>query len=296
MELRHLRYFVAVAEELHFGRAARRVHVAQPALSQQIQKLERELGVLLLARTRRRVALTEPGRAFLEEARRTLSNAEEAITAARRAAAGETGRLRIGYVEWAVDLFLPAVLRRYRERFPHVELEITEMHREPQREALIRGELDLGFFAAREVEREFATELLAADPLVAVLPDSHPAARRRRVPLEALEDDAWVLFPRHLQTEYLEIVLQACASAGFVPHVVQETGEFNTLAALVSAGLGVSLLPHVIASRPRSHVAVRSLTGTAPVLSHHAVWRRDSLSPAAGQFLTIARELRDTNR
>jgi DNA-binding transcriptional LysR family regulator len=293
VELRHLRYFVAVAEALHFSRAAQRLHVAQPALSQQIQKLERELGVTLLARTKRRVSLTEPGKAFLEEARRTLSNAESAITAARRAAAGETGRLRVGYVEWGIYLFLPAVLRRYRELYPAVDLRIAVMDREPQREALLRGDLDLGFFALRDDERGFSAELMAADPLVSVLPDTHPGARRRRVPLAALGADPWVLLPRELRTQYVEVVLRACAAAGFAPHVVQEAPELGSVAALVSAGLGVSLVPRAFASRPRDHVAVRPLTGPAPVLPHHAVWRTDALAPAAARFLAVAQDVRD---
>jgi DNA-binding transcriptional LysR family regulator len=296
MELRHLRYFVAVAEELHFGRAARREHVVQPALSQQIKKLEQELGVTLLARNKRHVKLTEPGRAFLDEARRTLRDAEGAITAARRAAAGETGRLRVAYLEWGMYLFLPAILRRYRERYPSVELSITVMDRLPQREALARGDVDVGFFALREEDSDLGADLMAAEPLVAVLPDTHRCARDRRLPLEALSDDPWVLLPRELRTYYLEVVLRACASVGFVPRVVQEADQLSAVTALVSAGLGVSLVPQVFASRARDRVAVLPLTGHAPVLPHHAVWRKDALTPTGERFLDLAREVRDSLR
>ncbi len=293
MELRHLRYFVAVAEELHFGRAAQRLHVVQPALSQQIQKLERELGVELLSRTKRRVSLTEPGRAFLEEARRTLASAGDAVVAARRAAVGETGRLRVGYVDWAIYLDLPRMLRLYRERYPGVDVQIAEMSRGEQNKAFVRGELDVGFYAFREGEGEYSFDRIAADPLVAVLPDTHVAAGRARVPLEKLSGEPWVLFPGSLRSRYLELVLEACTAAGFTPRVVQEAGQMNTLAALVGAGFGVTLLPRVVAMRPREGIVVRPLAGRAKRLPYDAIWRTHDLSPTAAQFLAIAREVRD---
>lgn len=289
MELRHLRYFVAVAEELHFGRAALRLRVAQPALSQQIQQLERELGVVLLARTRRRVALTEPGRAFLAEARRTLADADHAARAARRAAAGEIGRLRVGYVDLATYLVLPAILRAYRARYPVVSLTLTELHREPLRDALARGDLDVGFFVLRESDGAFAATRVAANPLVVALPAGHALARRARVPLAALAEELWVLFPRELKTQYVELVLATCAAAEFVPRVVQEASQLHTLAALVSAGVGVALLPSA-AGAPRLGVVFRPLAGPAPVLPLDLVWRVGDLSPTAAQFVAVARD------
>ncbi|MEJ2215197.1 MAG: LysR substrate-binding domain-containing protein [Gemmatimonadota bacterium] len=293
MELRHLRYFVAVAEELHFGRAARRLHIVQPALSQQIQKLERELGVVLLNRSKRRVSLTEPGRAFLEEARRALSDAEGAMAAARWAAAGKTGRLRVGYVDLAIFLVFPDILRRYRERYPDVQLDTVELSRREQREALDRGGLDVGFYAHREGEGDFSTERVAEDPMIAVLPEDHPVARRDRIPLEALAKEPWVLFPTHFRSRYLELVLEACAAAGFTPRVEQEAGQMNTLAVLVGAGLGVTLLPSSVARLSRANIAVRPLIDPTPVLPQDIIWRRDDLSPAASNFVAIAREVRD---
>ncbi len=290
MELRQLRYFVAVAEELHFGRAAERVHVVQPALSQQIKKLERELGVVLLARTRRRVSMTEPGRAFLKEARRVLSHAAAAVEAARRAAAGETGRLRLGYVDWAIYLQLPETLRAYRERYPEVDLQIAEMGREAQQEAFSRGELDVGLFAYREGEGDFSYERVVSDPLMVVLPDTHRATNQARVRLETLADDPWVLFPRAFGSRYLEVVVAACAAAGFEPRVAQEAGEMNALAALVGAGFGVTLLPSSVALRPMANTAVRPLAGVAPELPQDVVWRTHELSPTAAAFVALVRE------
>lgn len=289
MELRHFRYFVAAAEELHFGRAARRLNVVQPALSQQIRQLEQELGVTLLARTKRRVALTEAGRAFLVEARRTLANVEQSARAARNAAAGEVGRLRIGYVDLATWSVLPRVLRMYRRRYPNVELVLAELHREPQREALLRGDLDVGFFTLREPRGALTGERVIDDKLVAALPRNHRAAGQARIRLTQLAGDPWVLFPREMKLSYVELVLAACAAAGFVPRVVQEASQMHTLRALVSAGFGVTLLPSAVAGVAARDIAFRPLADRAPRLPLHVIWRDGDLSPAGERFVAVAR-------
>jgi len=291
MELRHLRYFAAVADELHFGRAALRLRVAQPALSQQIQQLEKEVGVRLLDRTTRRVALTGPGRAFLAEAKRTLADADAAVHAARRAADGEIGRLRVGYVDLAMWGALPAMLRAYAARHPGVDLTLTELHREPQREALLRGELDVGFLTIGAGDEVFEAELVEADPLVVALPRNHPAARRERVPIGALAHEPWVLFPRELRTRFLDLVLATCASAGYVPRAVQEASQLHTLTALVSAGVGVSLVPSVVARAARKGVAFRPLAGKARRLPFHVAWKAGGLTETAGRFVAVVREV-----
>lgn len=293
MELRHLRYFVAVAHELHFRRAAERLHIAQPALSQQIKKLEHELGVMLLTRTKRRVALTEAGAVFLVEARRILDLSREAVATARRAAAGEIGRLRVGYVDWTVYLPLPQIVRRYRRLHPEVSLTIAEMHTVPQREALEHGDLDVGLFGLSGEAGIYETEVVAEDPVVVGLPESHPLAALERVPLAALAEEPWVLLQRDLQTAFVELVLRTCAAAGFVPRVVQEADHLNTVAALVSAGLGVTLLPRTVARLSREHFVWRALTGRPPIHPLYAVWRKGGLTPTAARFLAIVREVRD---
>lgn len=290
MELRHLRYFLAVAEELHFGRAAQRLHLAQPALSQQIKQLEKELGVLLLSRTKRSVAMTEPGRAFLTEARRTLDAAEHAIRAARRASRGESGTLRIGYVDLATWLGFPAILRRFRQSFPSVEVTLVELHREPQREALVRGDLDVGFFTLSEQDLGLAGVPIASEPLVVALPSEHPRTAATGLVLSDLVDEDWVLFPRDLRTVYVELILRHCREAGFVPRIVQEASQLHTLAGLVSAGVGITLLPRAMAAAPRQGVVYRPLQD-APRLPLHVVWPERNQNPAALQFVGIARGL-----
>lgn len=282
---------MAVSEELHFGRAARRLHIAQPALSQQIKHLERELGAMLLARTKRRVALTEPGRAFLVEARRALAAALEAVRAARRAAPGEIGQLRVGYVDLATWLTFPAILRAFRQKYPAVDVTLTELHREPQREALVRGELDVGFFTLRERDTGLAGERVALDPLVVALPEEHRLVAQREIPLSALAEEPWVLFPRELRTYYVELVLENCAAAGYVPRIAQEAAQLHTLSGLVSAGVGVTLLPGSMAAAPRAGVVFRPVAGTAPRLPLHVVWRTGDLPPAAERFVAVARSL-----
>lgn len=292
MELRHFRYFVAVAEELHFGRAARRLNVVQPALSQQVKQLEQLLGVVLLARTKRRVALTEAGRAFLLEARRTLFNAEQSVLAARSAAAGDVGRLRVGYVDLATWSVLPGVLRTYRRRFPRVELVLTELHREPQREALLRGDLDVGFFSLTSPHDGLTGARMVDDRLVVALPRHHRLARYRRIRIDQLRNEPWVLYPRHMKTMYVELVLSACAAARFAPRVVQEASQMHTLRALVSAGFGVTLLPGAVATPSSREIAIRTLAGAAsPRLPLDVIWREGDLSPAGTQFVAVARSV-----
>ena len=290
MELRHLRYFVAVAEELHFGRAALRLRLAQPALSQQIKQLEKEVGVLLLSRTKRTVALTEPGRVFLVEARRTLDSAEQAIRTARRASRGETGTLRVGYVDLATWLGFPAILRQFRQRFSSVNVILVELHREPQREALIRGDLDVGFFTLSERDQGLAVASIASEPLVVALPSGHPRAGELRLLLSDLSEENWVLFPRELRTVYVELILRHCREAGFVPRIVQEASQLHALAGLVSAGVGITMLPRAMAAAPRQGIVYRPLED-APILPFHVVWPERNQNPAARQFVDVARDL-----
>ncbi|HUF50761.1 MAG TPA: LysR family substrate-binding domain-containing protein [Longimicrobiales bacterium] len=170
----------------------------------------------------------------------------------------------------------------------------SEAHREPQREALARGELDLGLFTLRAGDGDFEGVRLAADALVAVLPSAHLLAPRKRVDLAALEAEPWVLFPVELRTEYVRLVIEACAARGFMPRVVQEASQLHTLVALVSAGLGVTLIPRSVAAVPRHGVVVRPLAHAAPALPLHVVWRRDALNAAGAGFVAVARALADS--
>ncbi len=288
MELRHLRYFVAVAEELHFGRAATRLRIAQPALSQQVQQLERELGVLLLARSRRAVALTEPGRLFLTEARRTLAQAAAAAEVARRAAAGEAGRLRVGYVDVALWGVLPDVLRAYRERYPGVAVTLHERLPHQQLAMLRTGSLDLGIGPpppAGTVE----TAPVSDDPVMVALPAAHPLGVQATIDLAELAAEPWVMVPTRVPTRLGTLVTAACAAAGFTPRVSQEARQLDALVALVSAGLGVTLVPSAAERVRRPGVVFRPLRGVDLRLPLVAAWRRGDPPPTVASFVEVLR-------
>ena len=291
MELRHLRYFVAVAEELHFGRAAARLNVAQPALSQQIKQLERELGVLLLARTKRRVALTEPGRLFLAEVRRTLTHAALAVEVARSAEAGEVGRLRIGYVDAALWSPLPKVIRAFRERFPRVALTMLERPPSEQPADIRRGDVDIAIGPPPPADAQVEVTLFTEEAGMVALPAVHPLAGREAVAIGDLADAPWVLVPARVPSRLRDVTLRAAAAAGFTPRVAQEARELDALIALVSAGLGVTLVPASAASFPRPGVVFRPLVGKPLSFRLVALRRRGLAPPAVRSFLEVLREV-----
>ena len=291
MELRHLRYFVAVAEELHFGRAAARLNVAQPALSQQIKQLERELGTVLLARTKRRVALTEPGRLFLAEARRTLAQAELAVEVARGAEAGEVGRLRIGYVDAALWGPLPEVIRTFRERFPRVALTLLERLPAEQPTDIRRGEVDLAIGPPPPAGAQVEITPFTEETVIVALPTGHPLAGREAISMNELADDPWVLVPPRVPSQLRNVTFRAAAAAGFTPRVAQEARELDALMALVSAGLGVSFVPASGTRFPRPGVVFRPLTGQALPFRLVALRRRGPTPPVVRSFLEVLREV-----
>jgi DNA-binding transcriptional LysR family regulator len=288
MELRHLRYFVAVAEELHFGRAAERLHIAQPPLSQQIRRLETELGVELFRRNRRRVRLTDAGRLLLEQSRPLLAQADDLERLLGRAGAGEIGRLTIGFVGSASYQVLPAVLHEFRNRFPEVELRLEEGTTEEQVPALLSGRIDVGLVRPPVADDAIKLTPLVTERLIAALPEGHPLAKRATVPVAALAQEPFVLTPRRITGLY-EDVIGVCRAAGFSPQVVQEASEWQTIIGLVSAGIGVSLVPESVATFRRPRVAYRPLRGPNASLEIAIAQRRDDRSPLVAQFREVAR-------
>lgn len=289
MEFRHLRYFVAVAEELNFGRAARRLHISQQPLSQQIKNLEKELGVELFSRTTRRVELTEAGEAFLEETYRTLSQSELAAEAARRAARGESGTMRIGYAPTALYSVLPEALRVFRGRYPGVVLELVELISAPQEEALVSGRIDVGFLYPPVEEGSIATEVISEERLMAVLPVAHWLANRDRVPLEELSDEPFVMMPRHNRPALYDRIVGECRRAGFSPRVTQEANNLHTMLGLVAAGFGVNLTVESVRNLKRPGVIYRPLEDPTELLAFAVAWCRDDKSPALHNFLETVR-------
>jgi DNA-binding transcriptional LysR family regulator len=257
LELRHLRYFVAVAEELHFGRAAQRLHMAQPPLSQQIRRLEAIVGSRLLVRTSRSVALTPAGAALYARARRLLAQAEESLDEAARIGRGEQGTLDVGFVSSAITLGVPERIQAFRQRYPAVRTRLHEGQTALTVARLLRGEVDLGIVRDAEPAPGLDTATLATEGYVAVLPAGHPHARRRRLDAAVLRDEPFVLYPRTAGELAHRRNLQPCADAGYEPDIVQEATNWVTVFHLVSAGVGVTIAPASAADiRPVTVVSV----------------------------------------
>jgi DNA-binding transcriptional LysR family regulator len=257
LELRHLRYFVAVAEELHFGRAARRLHIAQPALSQQIKRLEAIVGGPLLARTSRSVALTPAGAAFLDRARRLLAQAGESLDEAARIGRGESGTLDVGFVSSAITLGVPERIQAFRARFPDIRTRLHEGMTAQITARVLDGEADVGIVRDAEPVPELTATTLATEGFVAVVAATHRLAARRRLDAKALRDEPFVFYPRGAGELAYRRNLQPCADAGYEPRIVQEATNWVTAFHLVGAGVGVTIAPASAAEiRPATVVSV----------------------------------------
>jgi DNA-binding transcriptional LysR family regulator len=293
MELRHLRYFLTVAEELHFGRAAERLFICQPPLSQQIQQLERELGVRLFFRTNRRVQLTPAGTAFREHAQRILEQTSEAARAAQRADRGETGRLIVGFAGSAAYTGLPQSIQRFRRNYPDVELSLRELRTPQQVEALLGDRLDVGVVRSADLGHErLCQRVLLRESWVIALPKKHPLARRVKLPLASLANEDFVLYPQEVGPGMYNQVVSLCQRAGFTPRPAQQATQITTIISLVAAGLGVALAPASVQSMRWPGVVYRSLADAAPRIALTLAWRRDLQSPVVEAFVEcIAREM-----
>jgi DNA-binding transcriptional LysR family regulator len=289
VETKKLTAFVAVAEELHFGRAARRLHLSQPPLSLAIRALENELGVLLFRRSSRRVELTEAGSVLLAEARAVLHRLEEARRLTLATQRGERGSLAVGFITPVVYGPLPALLKRYRARHPGVRLVLREWTGDVQLEALVRGELDAGFVAAPVADPELARLTVLSEPLLAALPRAHRAARGGGpVRLARLGEQPFVAFPRAVAPGLFDQIIGFCRGAGFSPRIEQEAVQHQTIVGLVSAGLGVAIVPASIAHLRRPGVVYRRFRERSPLVESLLVWRKDDASPALANFVKLA--------
>jgi len=287
MELRHLRYFITVAEELHFGRAAERLFIAQPPLSQQIQQLERDLGVMLFQRTSRRVQLTAAGEAFLREARHILAGVESAVQSARRAARGEEGWLGIGFAASATYDLLPAVLHDFREQYPDIQLSLMELNAAEQAQAFVDRSIHVGFARPYIESPENVVGSVLREPFLVALPETHQFTNRETLALYELANEAFISFPEQPAPSYAEVVRRVCEEAGFTPRVVQEVREMQTAISLVAAGIGIALLPASVQNVHRIGVVYKPVKEPAPRTELAVVSRRDDPSPVLKNFLLI---------
>jgi len=294
MELRHLRYFVTVAEELHFGRAAFRLSIVQPSLSQQIRQLEDELGFPLFYRTKRSVELTDAGKVFLSEARQVLAQVQEAKRSAQRASRGEVGRLVVGYISSSTYDLLPLMLRLYRERFPEVEVGLRELTTQEQVRALEEEYIQVGLLRLPISAPLLNVEVVRREPIVCVLPEAHPLATHERIAVSLLAHEPFVLQSSHRGAGYYVQLMRLCLASGFSPNVIQEVTEMHTIVSLVAAGMGVSLVPLSARNIRSQGVIYLELEGATTLTEMAVAWHRNTRSALVQNFLAVARETATT--
>ena len=288
IELRVWRQFLAVAEELHFGRAAVRLHMSQPPLTQAIALLEQRLQVMLFERTKRYVALTPAGAALVPEVRDLLQRAQALPPYARAAATGELGRLRLGFVSTVGFALLPEWVRALRECHPGVQLELVEATGDVQLLALERGEMDAGFMlhAPGFAPPALICQRITSEPLIVALPQQHALASQVQLTLDDVLTQPLVIFPRHIAPSLYDAVFALYHGAGCLPQVAQEAIQMQTIVNLVSAGLGLAWVPASVQQFQRPGVVYRSVQGPVPQCETSLVWAR--VSPVVDRFLAFA--------
>lgn len=296
IELRQLRYFVAVAEEMHFGRAALRLHMTQPPLSQTIQSLEAALGTQLFSRTRRSIALTPAGAALLPEAQRMLLQAEALPDLACRAASGASGRLSLAFVSTADYSVLPPFLREFREQYPQVQIDLREATTDVQLEELAHGRIDVGLLIpplSDKAKAELDYAAVLSEPLILAAPKGMKALRgKNTVALKTLADMPLIIFPRRIAPAFHDAILACFREAGLTPRIGQEAIQMQTIVGLVSAGMGIALVPQSVSNLKRPGVEYKALTGKTSLVETGLAWRRDNASPVLRAFLELLRKKR----
>ncbi len=298
MELRHLRYFIAVASNLNFSKASRRLNVAQPAISQTILDLEDELGVKLLLRTGRGVELTAAGDAFFAEAQGIMHRAEGAKLTAHRASRGEIGCLRIGFLPCAAGPFIPALIKSYRKKFPKVEVQLRDMNTEQQLKAFEDGKIDIGFARpfTKERSKDYCTEVVYEDRLEIVLPAGHALASRSVINLKDLADETFVEYYRRGSPALFSEIHSTCRKAGFTPKAILEFEEMSSVILAVESGLGVSLTLGFARGLLSRESVVRKIKPASSNIPLCAIWPAGLQEPVLESFLEALRAMKPTIR
>ncbi|AKJ69582.1 LysR family transcriptional regulator [Pandoraea thiooxydans] len=284
MDLKQLRYFVAVAEELHFGRAAKRLFISQPALSFDIRKFEEQLGVQLLSRTNKSVALTNAGRVLLDEARKLLQQADEARRVTVRSAHGLAGRLRIGFVNAMLYRGLPQAMQRFEADHPAVEIILKEMNTSEQVQAIQRMQIDMGYAHWGNFPPDVVSAPILSEPFVCCLPVAHRLARRRTIEVRALANEPFILFPRSVSPHYHDLIIAMCVEAGFSPLIRHEARLWQSVVSMVEFGLGVALVPSTLRRVGNDRVCYRPLARNQLESQVLLLRRADEAEPAVARF------------
>jgi DNA-binding transcriptional LysR family regulator len=292
MELRQLRYFVTVAEELHFARAAERLHLAQQSLSFQIKQLEQELGTVLFERTTRRVELTAAGHAFLKEVEIVFEHLQKAVEHARKAGRGEAGRLVVGYHSMTLYNIMPSIVRRFRERFPDVEVVLQEMISPGLEECILSGEVDIGLAGlSGRHPTGLAHEILYCDTVAVALPKGHPLETCDDIPLTALANESFVMYSRIQKKQGFDQIIALCQRCGFSPHIVQEAATESAVISLVAGGIGIAIVVKSLQNVRTDEVSYRRLVDPVTEADFGIVWKHKNLSPLVKAFVQTAQDV-----
>jgi DNA-binding transcriptional LysR family regulator len=285
MELRHLRYFVAVAEELHFARAAERLYTSQPSVSQQIKQLEHELGVELLERTKTYVKLTPSGQAFLGRARCILADVEQAVESARRIHAGASGKISIGLSTPSLYDSPPGLIRAFRTQWSEVQVSVRVISSDLQAEALLNEEIDVGFLNLSVSEPKLSSIQLSSIPFFIGLPEDHPSASLDEVEISTLAADYFIMSPRERDPDLFDELVRFCRKAGFTPKLSEQSTPYPTILGLIATGGGVAFVPPSLAPMAPPGVCVKKLAGDSPHLRLNLAYRSSDHLPVVQNFL-----------
>lgn len=285
---RQLQSFIALAEELHFGRAAKRVNLSQPALSLQVQGIEEELQVKLFVRDRRKTELTQAGEVFLTEARDVLRRTEQAITTVRRAALGQVGTLRIGFISTAAAIITPKLVKQFRDQYNHVDIELRNVLTRDQVTQLQERKIDVGFLRVPlSVPADIRTRVIHREPFVLLLPADHPLAQLKNVQLADCHSADFVMYTRKMAPGFHDVIMNILHRNGLTPHVVQEASEMYTLISLVAAGMGIAIAPASIALHIVDNVVVRQLPSGEATSEIAIAWRTENVAATTQLFLNM---------
>jgi DNA-binding transcriptional LysR family regulator len=283
VELRHLRYFIAVAEELNFTRASRRLSIAQPPLSQQIRRLEQELGVALFTRTKRRVVLTNAGRSFLERSYQIIGSVEQAVSLTQRVHRGQEGRLVVGFLEYMSSTLIPPVMRAFRDKHPDVEIVLRPLANNHQLPALRSGDIDVSLLRPPVDDNEILSDLILREPFVLALPANHRLAKRRAVRISEVAGDPFVMYRKEVGPAFFTQIYDFCARNGVTPKAALDVTQIQTAVGLVSAGIGVALVPRSVTRVIVENVVYKPFVEASPTVDVAFAWQVHSALVA--QFL-----------
>lgn len=296
MELRQLRYFVTVAEELHFARGAERLHIAQQSLSFQIKQLEEELGTALFERTTRRVELTAAGSAFLKEIEIVFEHLQKAVERARMAGRGELGQLVVGYHSTTLYNILPSAMRLFRERFPNVSVKLQEITSPGLEESILSGDIDIGLSSISGIQvTGLEYEILYRDTVAVALPKGHRLEACDQIPLAALATESFVMYSRTQKKQAFDQIIALCQSCGFSPHIVQEAATESAIISLVAGGIGIAIVVKSLENVRGDDVSYRRLVDPVLEVNFGVAWKHNNRSPLVQAFVELAQDVAQEN-